>query len=174
MINAQTGLPDFMDGHVLVSFHRGNDVAYDTALGEQTEEEQRLQAMLSAKADGDYPAMDVAVVHAVEQAEGVTSYSGKMEEVDGFMSQLLGADQVYLHRPVLDLDMNAALIPSATEGHFHLYIDHLVSWESYERLLEAMAECGILEQGYVDASIDRGYSSARLPTKPKGYDHAAQ
>lgn len=164
MTNEQTGLPDFMDDHVLVAFHRGNEVSYDVALGAQSEEEAKVQQMLAEREDGDYPAMDVAVVHAVEQAEGVTSYSG--EFVDG------GPEDAgeRLHRPVLDLDMNATLIASATPGHFHLYIDKLVRWEDYARLLQAMADCGILEQGYVDASIDRGYSSARLPTKPKGYD----
>lgn len=171
MTNEQTGLPDFMDDHVLVAFHRGNAASYDVALGAQSEEEAKVQQMLAAREDGDYPAMDVAVVHAVEQAEGVTSYSGELapttlEEVLG--EKPLTGDR--FHRPVLDLDMNAALIPSATPGHFHLYIDKLIPWRKYEQLLIALSDCGIIEPGYMQASIDRGYSSARLPTKPKGYD----
>ena len=155
-----TGLPPFMDDHVLVAFHRGNRLSFDMAVNDLSKEEREIQTMLETRGEGDYPAMDVAVVHAVEQAEGVTSYSGEIAPRTG--------DR--LHRPVLDLDMNAALIPSATPGHFHLYIDKLIPWRKYEQLLIALSDCGILEQGYVDASIDRGYSSARLPTKPKGYD----
>jgi hypothetical protein len=68
-----------------------------------------------------------------------------------------------IHRPVLDLDMPATLIPSSTEGHFHLYIDKEIPWRKYEDLLYAMAECGILEQGFVNASVERGFTAARLP-----------
>lgn len=167
MVNQQTGLPDFMDGHLLVAFHRGNEVAYEIALGQLSDEERKLQEMIERR-DDDYPALDVVVVHAVEQAEGVTSYSN-VDEDDG-LAAVLGAQPERLHRPVLDIDMNAALIPSATPGHFHLYIDKLVPWDAYEKLLQAMADCGIIEQGYADASIERGYSSARLPTKPKAVE----
>lgn len=171
MTNEQTGLPDFMDGHVLVAFHRGNSASFEAAVSNLSEEERQIQMMLETRGDGDYPAMDVAVVHAVEQAEGVTSYSGDIAATT--LEELLGdtprtGDQ--FHRPVLDLDMNAALIPSATPGHFHLYIDHLISWSKYKQLLIALSDCGIIEPGYMQASLDRGYSSARLPTKPKGYD----
>ena len=169
MANAQTGLPDFMEGHVLVAFHRGDPDSYDEALGAQSPDEAEVQQMLAEREDGDYPSMDVAVVHAIEQAEGVTSYSGLLDE-----EYLLDLDPgikptggTRMHRPVLDLDMNAALIPSATTGHFHLYIDKLVKWDDYVELLEALSRCGIIEPGYASASIERGYSSARLPTKPK-------
>lgn len=160
-----TGLPPFMDGHILVAFHRGDDISYDMAIQAQDEQEQKLQTMLAEREDGDYPSMDVAVVHAVEQAEGVTSYSGQY--VDDGLADLLGEHPEVLHRPVLDLDLNAALIPSATPGHFHLYIDKLIPWEDYSNLLIALEKCGIIEAGYMQASLDRGYSSARLPTKPK-------
>lgn len=171
MTNEQTGLPDFMDGHVLVAFHRGNAVSFDLAVEKLSDEELKIQQMLESRGEGDYPAMDVAVVHAVEQAEGVTSYSGELAAAT--LEEVLGEKPLtgdWFHRPVLDLDMNAALIPSATPGHFHLYIDKLIPWSKYEQLLIALADCGIIEPGYMQASLDRGYSSARLPTKPKGYD----
>ncbi|AYR00953.1 hypothetical protein PP636_gp18 [Arthrobacter phage Hestia] len=69
----------------------------------------------------------------------------------------------YLHRPVLDIDMPAALIPSSTPGHHHLYIDRPMTLRQYERLLNVLAEVGIVERGYVSASLDRGYTSVRLP-----------
>jgi len=67
------------------------------------------------------------------------------------------------HKPVLDIDMPVKIFPSSTEGHFHLFIDKEMSWEDYCKLMNVMAEVGILEQGYVNASIARGCSAVRLP-----------
>lgn len=67
------------------------------------------------------------------------------------------------HAPVLDLDFPCQLLPSSTPGHFHLVMDIMVPWMKYRRVLEAMADAGMLESGYVDASIQRGYTSIRLP-----------
>lgn len=67
------------------------------------------------------------------------------------------------HRPIIDIDFPAALIPSTTPGHFHLYLDKEMSWDAYERLLKSLGRAGILEPGYVGASIARGYTSVRLP-----------
>ena len=71
--------------------------------------------------------------------------------------------ETYLHRPVLDIDIPAALIPSSTPGHSHLYIDKPMTKDQYENLLWALADAGIIEQGYANASTARGYTSARLP-----------
>lgn len=65
------------------------------------------------------------------------------------------------HAPVLDIDVPARLVPSSTPGHHHLYIDVECSWEDYEVLLRAMERCGILEAGYVSASIERRMTSVR-------------
>ena len=67
------------------------------------------------------------------------------------------------HRPILDIDMAAHLIPSSTPGHFHLYIDKVMPWKDYEKLLLVLAEVGIIEYGYAQASIDRQYTAVRLP-----------
>lgn len=67
------------------------------------------------------------------------------------------------HRPVLDLDIPAFLVPSSTPGHSHLYIDHEVPDDVFWRLCDALAEAGILQEGYVSASKSRGYTSVRLP-----------
>lgn len=67
------------------------------------------------------------------------------------------------HRPFLDIDFPAELIPSTTPGHFHLYLDKELTWAKYKRLLNVLADVGILERGYVNASIDREYTSVRLP-----------
>lgn len=75
------------------------------------------------------------------------------------------------HRPMLDLDFPAAVIPSSTEGHCHLYIDRDLTWEQYEKLLDVMAEIGLLEAGYVAASKARGRTFLRLPWIKKGREH---
>lgn len=67
------------------------------------------------------------------------------------------------HRPVLDIDIPIAVVPSTTEGHYHLYIDKQMSWAEYERLLDVLVEVGIVEPGFAAASISRGYSAVRLP-----------
>jgi hypothetical protein len=72
------------------------------------------------------------------------------------------------HYPVLDLDIPARLIPSSTSGHSHLYIDKLLSWSQYKELLTALANAGIIEDGYAGASIARGHTAVRLPWVTKG------
>lgn len=67
------------------------------------------------------------------------------------------------HKVVLDLDMDAALVPSTTPGHFHLYIDKEMDWYHYANLLRALAQVGIIERGFAEASISKGYSSVRPP-----------
>lgn len=67
------------------------------------------------------------------------------------------------HRPVLDLDFEAQLVPSSTPGHYHLYLDKQITKLRYMELLRALAAAGIIEQGFADAAIARGASSARLP-----------
>lgn len=68
-----------------------------------------------------------------------------------------------LHRPILDIDCPARLLPSTTPGHFHLYIDKPMSWSRYTNLLHALSRAGVIEPGYAAVSIKRGYSSVRLP-----------
>ena len=68
-----------------------------------------------------------------------------------------------VHRPVLDIDFPVAAIPSSTPGHFHLYIDKPMSWSKYKRLINALADAGIIEDGYAAVSLEREYTSVRLP-----------
>lgn len=69
----------------------------------------------------------------------------------------------WLHAPVIDLDLNARLIPSTTPGHFHLYLDRLMSFDDMMMLLRAFAAAGLVEQGYVEVTENRRYASVRLP-----------
>lgn len=82
-----------------------------------------------------------------------------------------------LHKPVLDLDLPCKLIPSTHAGHYHLYINHAMKWEQYQKLLNILVDCGIIQPGYRNASFARGFSSVRLPwikKKPKKVEDAGQ
>lgn len=67
------------------------------------------------------------------------------------------------HLPVLDLDIPVFVLPSSTPGHSHLYIDHPLPWDAYLQLLECLADIGLLEEGYLEASKRRKRTDIRLP-----------
>ena len=66
-----------------------------------------------------------------------------------------------LHRPVIDIDFPCRLVPSSTEGHFHLYVELSMHWEQYERLLVALAQAGIISAFYLKAAQIRGQTFVR-------------
>lgn len=68
-----------------------------------------------------------------------------------------------MHNVVLDLDLPATLLPSSTPGHFHLFIDRPMTWDTYLNLIDAMVAAGLVEPGYRDASVTRGHTAVRLP-----------
>ena len=57
----------------------------------------------------------------------------------------------------------AFVVPSTTPGHGHLYVDKLMDWPTYQKLLNKLVELEVLEPGYVGASEDRGWTCVRLP-----------
>jgi hypothetical protein len=71
------------------------------------------------------------------------------------------------HLVAIDVDMDAALVPSTTPGHFHLLIDHKLPWAAYSKLLHALMEAGIIQEGYYNASIERGHTRLRTPWTKK-------
>lgn len=71
------------------------------------------------------------------------------------------------HLPVIDLDVPCTLVPSATPGHSHLYIDVSMTWAKFEAILVALVDAGVVERGYLEASRKRGHTSVRVPWKPK-------
>jgi hypothetical protein len=94
-----------------------------------------------------------------------------IEESNVVSSEICGRDARGLagqHTLMLDLDVPAVLIPSSTPGHSHLYVDFAIPWDRYEKLLRALADCGIVEPGYVFASIERKHTALRLPWVRKG------
>jgi hypothetical protein len=117
-------------------------------------EGQRLASVDFDEAGDDYSRV-ADVVDDIEQANVMTS----MVELDFAVEQVTGQ----VHKVVLDIDLPAQLLPSTTEGHYHLIIDKAMSWVAYGRLLDALAEAGVIEAGYRDASRARGYTCVRLP-----------
>lgn len=97
----------------------------------------------------------------VEEVECDDSTAG---EADIIASRIAGSD---MHTIMLDIDLPAILVPSATPGNSHLYIDHPVSWDKLSNLLDALADAGVIQPGYAAASKARGYTALRLPWKPK-------
>lgn len=75
---------------------------------------------------------------------------------------------VPLHRPVIDIDHAAKLLPSSTPGHYHLMIDRPMTWANYQRLLDVMAEVGLVEPGYARVAHERGHTAVRVPWFRKG------
>lgn len=67
-----------------------------------------------------------------------------MKDPDGDLLTSALTDEI--HMPVVDLDMPAVLRPSKTQGHFHLIIDHPMTWRSYKRLLRSLVRAGLVEQ----------------------------
>lgn len=84
----------------------------------------------------------------------------KITDANLVSSRLENSD---FHCPALDLDLPCALIPSSTTGHYHLYLDHPMEWRAYKKLLLALRDAGILEDGFVNCSIDRKQSCLRPP-----------
>lgn len=69
------------------------------------------------------------------------------------------------HTLVIDLDHQCYLVRSTTPGHYHLYVDvpEGIGWDEYKTLLTALSQAGVVEPGYVRASLARGHSDVRLP-----------
>ena len=71
--------------------------------------------------------------------------------------------QEFMHAPVIDFDIPIEVYPSTQLGHNHLYINKEVSWGNYMILLQALANCGFVEQGFVGAAVAKGYTAVRPP-----------
>lgn len=113
------------------------------------------------------PPLTGMVYEAVPEAE-LTEYNwaeGRQftHEIDDAMLITSMIRDSNMHKVAIDVDLPISVVPSSTPGHGHLYIDKELTWPQYEKLLHALAEAGIVEEGYVGASVRRGYTSLRLP-----------
>jgi hypothetical protein len=77
----------------------------------------------------------------------------------------------HYHWVMLDLDMDAMLIPSSKSGHHHLYLEHVLDEEQMEKLLTVLVEVGIVNKGVkaLQWDVDKELT-LRLPWVRKGED----
>lgn len=102
----------------------------------------------------DRPDLKPKVVESLEEANLVDS---RIPDCPG------------MHRPIIDLDgLNAVLVPSTTPGNGHLYLDKPVEFEKFLKVLEAMAEAGLVQWGFYRLTKLRGAAYARKPGVKKG------
>ncbi len=82
----------------------------------------------------------------------------------GFFALMASAPQKH-HQVVLDIDHPVHVVESSTPGHHHLIIEVPggIPDEAYWKLVEALGLAGVVEPGYVNASITRGRTDVRLP-----------
>ena len=122
-----------------------------------------------------------ATYQTIGQPEGELSENGYSEDEERLeVSDILAAHTIssetrdrqiamddgaveYLHRPVLDLDIPVTVLPSSKEGHSHLVIDKLMTFDRLIEFMECLAMFGILEKGYVNVSEARGGAHIRVP-----------
>lgn len=109
----------------------------------------------------------VETVEYVENPEAVISDDVDLEDATLLTSRHRFGRAKFggkgVHRVVLDIDHDAALIPSSTPGHYHLIIDVALGWPDYKELLTALAKAKVIEAGYASASIAKGYTAIRPP-----------
>jgi hypothetical protein len=110
-------------------------------------------AYASTKDDQDY---DVTTVNESRE-------KAPIEQSHVWSSEIASGPNQGMHVLALDVDESVRLVPSSTPGHWHLVIDKPVSWPRYIEVLGALADAGIVERGYFDASIARGHTALRLP-----------
>lgn len=113
------------------------------------------------------------VTHWDEDSSG--TYSQEVRQpaasiADANISTSIREDVPDRHALLLDLDVPAWLLPSSTEGHTHLYVDVQIREDAYFQLLDALANAGVIQRGYADASKRRGGTALRLPWIKKEND----
>jgi hypothetical protein len=95
-----------------------------------------------------------------------------LEAANLLSSALVGPDgqPTGFHTLAIDVDLPVRVRPSDTPGHYHLFIDAPMPWETYSALLDALVEAGIVEPGYASASKEREATQLRLPWVHKDGD----
>lgn len=97
-------------------------------------------------------ALERAVVEDLREAN---VYSSALIDEDG--------ERTGFHTIAIDVDHPVRLRETDTPGHYHLLIDVPMPWEVYEKVLDALTEAGVVEEGYYQASVEREATCLRLP-----------
>ena len=73
------------------------------------------------------------------------------------------------HYPVFDIDHDLFhWRESATPGHYHLFFDKPIEWKKYEKVLDAMADAGMVDPIWVNITKRRRNGVVRV-TWPHDY-----
>lgn len=75
---------------------------------------------------------------------------------------------------MLDIDTPHVYWPSSTTGHAHLVINSDLSHDAIIEVLTVLNKHGIIQQGVLEATKDRGFTAIRLPgiRKESKFDNA--
>lgn len=90
----------------------------------------------------------------------------QLHQANCISSRLAGQDEErtdMMHTVIVDIDHPVRVVESSTPGHYHLYIDVPIPWSQYEPLLAALANAGVMEEGYYRAAVRREATHLRLP-----------
>lgn len=69
------------------------------------------------------------------------------------------------HCPVIDIDHSIEVVPSLTEGHYHLYIHKPITSTEYRKILNALEEASIVQKGFVNQFDQYGQTFVRTPER---------
>jgi len=102
----------------------------------------------------------------------------KRTEVNGLaLAEAISSEDVKTgkHHILIDIDRHCVLLPSTSNGHFHLYVQmgtmgDGMDFDDYAEWLRASAKIGLIEEGYAEASIRRRATFLRLPWIRKGHE----
>lgn len=67
----------------------------------------------------------------------------------------------------LIFDVPVVLVPSKTQGHFHLYINHETTWRKYRNLLMAMYKASLVHGSFCEMCFSARMSFVRKPNAPQ-------
>ena len=99
------------------------------------------------------PMVNLEETASLDEADIITSLP--RQGIPGFQRK---------HMVMFDVDVPMVVYPSSTEGHSHVYFPtNHVSDDDLFKLLDALADAGIVERGYAKASRARGFAALRPP-----------
>jgi hypothetical protein len=113
-----------------------------------------LEKYLEDRAISGYTRRELENIAFTKAGEGRLIGSlieGQVRDTEELRNIGSGTNLRLMHAPVLDLDFPCILMPSRTEGHFHLYMEKEITWEAYTSLLRALYRAGLIQKGWMDA-----------------------
>lgn len=109
------------------------------------------------------------LVTARDEAKAAQAQAESEIDSKSLFQTLPDPQEHYRHALLLDLDLPTYLVASTQPDHYHLYVDVPggIPHGTYVKLLKVLAEAGVIEKGYAKASLQRGFTSLRMPWKTK-------